>query len=224
MAVYPRMARVPADVAESAAPADPFRPIPPLVIGLLGGVAAGKSTVAAAFARHGLLHVDADRIARQVAEDPAVRTRLTARFGDGILAADGQVDRAALARKVFGDVEARAGLEAILHPPIREAILLELQAGLAAGRSVLLDVPLLLENGLIERCHATVFVAASEASRAARAAARGWAEGELQRREAAQAPLARKRAAATFAIDNDGPPEALHSAVALVLQQLRSGS
>ena len=215
---------MPADDAASSSAACPFRPTPPLVIGLLGGVAAGKSTVAAAFARHGLLHVDADRIARQVAEDPAVGARLTARFGDGILAADGRLDRAALARKVFGDDEARAGLEAILHPPIRAAILLELRAALAAGRSVLLDVPLLLENGLIEHCHATVFVAASEAARVARAAARGWSEGELQRREAAQAPLARKRAAATFVIDNDGPLEALHAAVASVLQQLLSDS
>lgn len=218
------MLRVQDDASDPAAAEPPFRVVPPLVIGLLGGIAAGKSTVAAAFARRGLHHVDADRHARAVVEDAAVLAQLHAGFGDGILRPDGGLDRAALAARVFQDPAAKRQLEAITHPPIRRAILADAERALAAGESVLLDVPLLLENGLIERCQATVFVDASEAVRRARAASRGWPEGELERRQATQAPLAEKRARADFVIDNDGPLAATERAVEAVLAQLRQRS
>lgn len=197
-----------------------FRPDPPLVLGLLGGVAAGKTTVAAAFAAHGLLHVDADRLARQVVAEEAVRRDLAAAFGPSILAADGSLDRAAMAAIVFADPAARQRLEDLTHPRIRAAILATLGAAKAQGTSVLLDVPLLLERGLIDCCDVVVFVHSSTERRRQRAAARGWPTGEFDRREAAQAPLADKRARADFVLDNDGTLDATGRQIDDLLRRL----
>lgn len=198
----------------------PFRPDPPLVVGLLGGIAAGKSTVAAAFAARGLAHVDADAIAREVSGRPQVIAALRREFGAGIVDADGRLDRAALAAVVFGDPDQRLRLEAITHPPIRRAVLSALETARQRGESVLLDAPLLLERGLIDHCDVVVFVQASDARRRERAAARGWAPGELDRREAAQAELGAKRARAHFEIDNDGTLDETREQVDDLLRRL----
>jgi dephospho-CoA kinase len=207
---------------EPSAPAalPPFRPHPPVVIGVLGGIAAGKSAVAGAFAARGLVHVDADRIARAVADEPDVRSEVAAALGPSVLDGQGRLDRQAIAQRVFADPRARELLEAITHPRIRLRILAELERARRQGASVLLDVPLLLERGLVEQCDHVVFVHASDAVRAARAAARGWAADELRRREAAQAPLEHKRARAAFVVDNDGPLDALPAQVDDVLRRL----
>ncbi|MFN6193503.1 MAG: dephospho-CoA kinase [Planctomycetota bacterium] len=211
---------MPPAAADSAAAPAPFRPVPPVVLGVLGGIAAGKSAVAARFAAHGLRHVDADQIARAISADPAVVAAVASALGPTAVR-DGQLDRQALGARVFGDEAARRALEGILHPRIRAEVLAAVAAAVARGESVLLDVPLLLENGLIDACHATVFLDASLATRRARAAARGWGDGELERREAAQAPLAQKRARARFVIDTDGDLPTMHRGVAAVLEQLR---
>ena len=182
----------------------PFRPAPPLVIGLLGGVASGKSTVARLFGEHGLEVVDADAEARRVVEEPAVREAISARFGAPMFRDDGTLDRAALADRVFRDPDARRDLEALTHPRIRATLLAQIETALAAGTSVVLDVPLLLENGLIERCDFCVFVDSSDASRAARAQQRGWAPGEITRREANQESMTVKKNRCRYTIANDG--------------------
>ncbi len=215
------MRRMPADRSAAAAEPAPFRPVPPVVIGILGGVASGKSAVAARFAAHGLTVVDADAIARDVAAEPAVVAAIGGALGADLVAG-GRLDRAAAAALVFRDPAARARLEAIVHPPVRARVDADLAAARARGDSVLLDVPLLLENGLVDRCDHVVFVATSPATRHARAAARGWTPAEIERREAAQAPLAAKRARANFAIDNDGDLATMHRGVAAVLDRLRS--
>jgi dephospho-CoA kinase len=127
----------------------------------------------------------------------------------------------ALAALVFADAGARARLEAILHPRIRARIRADLEAAKARGDSVLLDVPLLLENGLIALCDHVVFLHTSLATRQARAATRGWSAAEHARREAAQAPLADKRARAQFVVDNDGDVATMQRDVARVLATLR---
>ena len=203
---------------------EPFNPNPPLVIGLLGGVAAGKSAVAAALATHGLKGIDADDKAREAAEDPGIRRQLADRFGADILDADGKLDREALAREVFARRGAREDLEAILHPAIRAAITEELQEALSRGTSVVLDAPLLLEAGLIDRCDVCVFVDASTAVRRKRARERGWQDGEIERREAVQAPLPVKKARCTYTIVNDGPLTDIAPMVAAVLQRITSSS
>ncbi len=209
---------MPLDPATGARPAPAFRPRTPVVIGILGGIAAGKSAVAGIFASHGLRHLDADQEARAVATEPTVQRALTAAFGPQVLA-DGDLDRRALAALVFRDATARTKLEAILHPRIRARILAQLAECRQRGDSVLLDAPLLLEGGLIAWCDHVVFVDASPAVRAARASARGWSPGELAQREAAQAPLAEKRARAGYCIHNDGDLDETARQVAALLHE-----
>ncbi len=217
------MRRMPGESHAQPPPPAPFRPAPPVVIGIVGGIAAGKSAVAAAFATHGLQHVDADAHAREAAGQPEVLAELQAAFGPGVVGPTG-LDRAAMAARVFADPAARAQLEAILHPRIRARILAAIDAARSAGQSVLLDAPLLLEGGLVAFCDRVVFVHAAEATRSRRAARRGWAPEELARREAAQAPLAQKRARADFVVDNDGELATMQQQVAAILDRLRPGS
>lgn len=212
------MRHMPADPAVPPGPAFPFRPATPVVIGIVGGIAAGKSTVAACFTAHGLVHVDADAHARTVSQEPAVLTAVQAEFGPGVVQ-QGQLDRGALARLVFADPQARARLEAILHPRIRARITAAIDAARRDGLSVLLDAPLLIEGGLVRLCDQVVFVAVDPAVRAARAAQRGWAAGELDRREAAQLPLAEKLAQATAVVDNNGDRAQLQAQVAALLER-----
>lgn len=212
-----------ADPGGPSAAAAPFRPRSPVVIGIVGGIAAGKSAVAERFAAHGLRHVDADRHARAVSQRKDVLAEVAATFGPAAVQG-GALDRAAMAALVFRDPSARSRLEAILHPRIRQDILAELADAKANGQSALLDVPLLFENGLFEHCDHVVFVDAPDAVRQARAAGRGWADAELARREAAQLPLAEKRARADFVVDNGGDRATMATEVARLLAQLSERS
>jgi dephospho-CoA kinase len=219
--LYLTMRQMPADPSAAVDTPRAFRPRTPVVIGILGGIAAGKSAVAERLAAHGLHRIDADAEARTVSADPAVLDEIAQAFGPAVVRA-GQLDRAALAAVVFEDAAARSRLEGILHPRIRARILAELAAAAARGQSALLDAPLLLEGGLIDFCDRVLFVDAAPAVRAARAAARGWSPDELARREAAQATLPAKRARAHFTLDTSGDLAAMHREVAAVLDQLRT--
>lgn len=210
---------MPAEPPRPTASAGPFRPATPVVIGIVGGIASGKSTVARLFAAHGLRHVDADAHSRAIAAEPATLRQLVAAFGPAVVA-DGTLDRTALARIAFDDPAARRRLEAILLPSIRQRILADMAAAKAAGESVLLDAPLLLEAGLVDLCDHVVFVDADPATRARRAAARGWSTGELERREAAQAPVEDKERRAGFRIHNDADLVATERQVADLLRTL----
>jgi dephospho-CoA kinase len=119
---------------------------PLFAIGLTGGVASGKSAVAALFAKRGITVVDADVAAREVVApgQPAL-AEIAGEFGDDVLQADGQLDRAALRRHVFGDDGARRRLEAILHPRIR--VMLRDDAQRATGPYGIVAIPLLAEGG-----------------------------------------------------------------------------
>jgi len=185
------------------------------VLGVLGGIASGKSAVARALAGERGVVLDADRLAREALESPAVVARLRERFGDAALGPDGRPDRPFLAARAFASADDRRALEGWTHPVVRARILAELEAARASGRSpVVLDVPLLLENdaqhGLAGLCDALIFVQTEESTRIARAAAnRGWNADEIARREAAQWPLDEKRARADHVVINEGTPDEL---------------
>jgi len=192
---------------------------PSRVIGVLGGIASGKSAVARMLAGPQGRVIDADEIAREVLVSPAVRFDLLCAFGGDAFDRQGQPDRDAIARAVFGSSEKRAKLEAFTHPPIRARIRAALEAARRAGvPRIVLDVPLLLENeashGLAAECDEIVFVDSDEAERDARAVrSRGWRPGDVARREATQMPLAEKRARADRILENRGTLADLEKAV-----------
>jgi dephospho-CoA kinase len=201
------------------------------VIGVLGGIASGKSLAARMLAGSDGELIDADELARAELDSPAGREFVARRFGPALVAPDGSPDRAKLAELAFGDRggRARADLEGWIHPRVRARIWARLEDAARAGRRAVLDVPLLLENdqahGLARRCTALVFVDADAALRARRAEqARGWRPGELARREAAQMPLAAKRARAAFVLDNHGSPADLERQVASALARILGGA
>lgn len=190
-----------------------------LVLGLLGGVASGKSTVAKLLAQRGLTVLDADQEARRAVDVPAVRTALAARFGHDLFDAAGHLDRARLAQRAFADPEATAALNAIVHPEVRRRLLAALDE--AGDRPVVLDVPLLLESEpLAARVDHWVFVDADPSTRDARAATRRWDAGERARREAHQADLGRKRSRAGHVLENEGSIEDLGRQVDALLASL----
>jgi dephospho-CoA kinase len=212
----------PSEDAPVSAPSGGLEPPPPLVIGVIGGIASGKSAVAGLFEAAGLVRLDADAAARQATDRPEVRAGLRQRFGRIVPALPEPLDRTALAAVVFRDPEARADLDALTHPAIRARLLSGLAEAREAGRDVALDVPLLLEGGLVSRCDEVVFVDTPDDIRHARAAGRGWAPDELARREAAQLPLPVKRARATATIDNSSTLEHAAQQVERLMQAFRA--
>ena len=185
-----------------------------LRVGLTGGIGAGKSTVARALAGLGAVVVDADVLARRVVEpgSPGLGAVVEA-FGAQVLAADGALDRPALGRLVFADADARATLNAILHPRIATLTAHEVAAA-PADAVVVHDVPLLVENGLGANYHLVLVVMAPETERLRRIVAdRGMTEDEARARIAAQASDADRVAAADVLLDNFGEPGAVVAAV-----------
>jgi len=175
--------------------------MPRTVIGLVGGVASGKSTVAALIAEErSAVRVDADAIARRVLEKPDVSKALAQRF-PGAMGQDGRMDRQELARSVFQDREALDDLEKITHPHIRRSM----RAAIRRARTpyVVVEAALLQETGADDLCDAVVYVACPARVRRARARTnRGWTEDEWRARETRQWSCRRKRARAGFAVDN----------------------
>lgn len=185
-----------------------------LRIGLTGGIGSGKSTVAGLLAARGAVVVDADRIAREVVEPgtPGLAA-VAAAFGEGVLAPDGSLDRPALAAVVFTDPEARARLDAIVHPLVRERSV-ELIAGAPSDAVLVNDVPLLVETGQAGTYDLVLVVEADLATRLARLAERGLAEEDARARIASQATDEQRRAAADVVLDNSGSRELLAEQVA----------
>jgi len=176
-------------------------------IGLIGGVACGKSTVAEMLAEHGAVVLNADRTAHNVLTEPEVIEALVARWGRGILTTDGSINRPAVAEHVFGDdpaaAEERAFLESVVHPLARAAIEKKRDFLVKQGQQVfVIDAPLLLEAGWDGTCDCVVMVNTPDARRQEFGARRGWPAGEVDRREEAQLPIATKRHRADVVIDN----------------------
>ncbi|HPD14669.1 MAG TPA: dephospho-CoA kinase [Planctomycetota bacterium] len=192
------------------------------MIGLLGGIAAGKTTVARMLAELGARTVNADEIGHAVLAQPAVREQVVALWGRGVLGPDGGVDRAKVARRAFRGPKELAALEAITHPAIRAELHRQIAAARAAGApAIVVDAPLLVETELDAVCDALVFVDCPREVRRKRAAERGWKAAELARRERLQAPLEIKRARARFVINGNGPLETTTRQVQELWQEIR---
>ncbi|MEU6203741.1 dephospho-CoA kinase [Micromonospora musae] len=185
-----------------------------LMVGLTGGIGSGKSAVARRLAERGAVLIDADRIAREVvAPGTPGLAEIVESFSSRVLAADGSLDRAALGAIVFADEAARRRLEEITHPRVRSRTA-ELAAAAAPDAIVVNDVPLLVEVGLVPTYHLVVVVETAVPIRLERLARdRGMDRAEAERRIAAQADDARRRAAADALLSNDGSLTDLHAAV-----------
>jgi len=179
------------------------------VIGLLGGVASGKSLVAGLLAELGAGVLDADRAAHEVLTDAAVESAARERWGSNVFGPDGRIDRARLARIVFaGGPDGRRQrkyLEQLTHPRIGRLLAGQADRLRASGAAAaVLDAPLLLEAGWDRLCDKLVFVDAPRDIRLERARKRGWSEEDFDAREAAQESLEAKRRRADVVVDNSG--------------------
>jgi len=196
------------------------------IIGLTGGIAAGKSTVSRRWAEHGAVVVDADRLARDaVAPGSPGLAQVAERFGPGVIAADGSLDRPALGAVVFADPVARRDLEAITHPEVWRLAQQAFDAAEAADPDavVVYDVPLLAEARGSRPLHfdAVIVVNAPAAQRIERLVAhRGMARDEAERRVASQASDAERLALADHVVDATGTLEATIRSADAVWEQL----
>lgn len=192
-------------------------------VGLTGGVASGKSTVARLLVEHGAVLIDADVLAREVvARGTPGLARVVEQFGPELLTPQGDLDRAAMGALVFGDADARRRLEAIVHPLVYERIA-ELEGQAPEGAVVVHDIPLLVENDRAGDFDAVIVVDAPPEHQLERMVGdRGWSEDDARARMAAQASREQRRAVATYVVDNDGTHEDLRRAVAEVFGELVS--
>ena len=184
-----------------------------LVVGLTGGIGAGKSTVSRLLADRGAVIVDADLIAREVVEPggPAYQG-VVDRFGSSVVLPDGQLDRPALAAIVFNDADALKDLNAVVHPAVGAVIAERLAEESKTDHVVILDVPLLVESGRGDMA-GTIVVDCPPEEALRRAVARGLPEDDVRRRMANQVSREERLAKADFVVDNSGPESALPAEV-----------
>ena len=183
--------------------------------------------MAAALARLGCRVVDADLIGHQLLAAPAVRRQLRRRWGAGVFAADGQVDRKALAAIVFADAAELEALNRILHPRIRRGMKRQIAQAVQnpAVRAVVVDAAVLLEAGWDKLCTHLVFVWAPTEVRARRVAeARGWSRRHWRQREKSQISLDSKRARCHYVLENCSDASLLAEQTRQLLHELSVGS
>jgi dephospho-CoA kinase len=193
------------------------------VIGLVGGIGSGKSTVAKAFEDLGCVVSDSDKSGAAALKEPAVIKELVSWWGDEILDDSGAVDRKKVAQIVFHDRDARSKLEGLVHPLIHRDRheLIEKARSDGQIRAVIVDAPLLYEAGVDSECDAVVFVQTPKRMRVQRVSeGRGWDESELDRREKAQMGLEQKRNRADHVVANGGPMNELPAQVSQILEDI----
>ena len=192
-----------------------------LLVGLTGGIGAGKTTVAAMLARLGAVVIDADELARRaIAPGAPAAEAVKMRFKGAVH--EGRIDRRALADLVFTEAEARRALEAIVHPEVFRLLSEELEPYRDTDRIVVFDAPLLVETGFDRACDVLLVVSAPEDVSFARVREqRGLTEAEARARQAAQAPAEAKEKAADLLIENTGSLEDLERRVQEIWEELQ---
>ncbi len=212
---------------------DPWKHGAVPVLGLIGGIGAGKSVAARMLAERGAAVIDADAVGHELLTDPTIRARIVERSGPGVLeTGDGStrrpnpaISRRALGAVVFADPAALRDLEAILHPAMRERFRREIDRVACEGRApcIVLDAAVLLEAGWHDLCDHVVYVDAPRDERLRRvAAARGWTVSMLEARERSQWPADRKRCRADWILGNDGDLDRLGRELDRLVARLRS--
>jgi dephospho-CoA kinase len=176
-----------------------------LRVGLTGGIGSGKSSVSGRLGERGAVVIDSDVLAREVvARGTDGLAEVVAAFGDGVLTADGELDRPAVGKLVFGDETARRKLEAVIHPRVR-ARAAEIERAAPDDAVVVHDIPLLVETGQADKFDLVLVVDVPVDVQVERLTTqRGMAEDEARRRIASQATREQRLAAADVVIDNAG--------------------
>jgi len=192
-----------------------------LMVGLTGGIGAGKSAVSRRLAELGAVVIDADLLAREAVEPGTDGlAEIVAAFGPAVVGPDGSLDRVALGRHVFGDDAARDRLEAIVHPRVR-ARTTELVAAAPPDSVVVNDVPLLVENGLAGAYDVVIVVEAPVGQRIERLErTRRMSPDDARARIAAQATDEQRRSVADVVINNSGTLEELAAQVDLIWREI----
>jgi len=176
------------------------------IIGLTGGIASGKSTVSAMLRQMGAQVIDADEIARQVVEPGSPALAEIARRFPGVMGADGRLDRAQLADRIFADPAERAALNTIVHPRVHQVFVDQTRAlAEAGGDTVIYDAALLIENGLHRQMDGVILVTTTPELQLSRLMARNkLPRDQAQARLASQMPLSQKAPFARWIVDNSG--------------------
>lgn len=195
------------------------------IIGIMGGIGSGKSTVAGLFGEMGCLVIGSDEQVREAYADPKVRQTLCQWWGTEVMDEAGQVRRDWIARKIFADPAQRIRLEQLLHPWVaaRRDQVMRAASDDAQVLAFVWDTPLLVEAGWDRQCDALVFVKAPREQRLARVRqSRGWDEEELQKREILQTPLDKKEKMSDYVISNTADLEFTRDQVRTVLSRILS--
>jgi dephospho-CoA kinase len=188
-----------------------------ILVGLTGGIGSGKSTVSSMLAGRGAVIIDADAITRELqAPGQPLLAELAARFGPGILSADGSLDRAALASIVFSDADALADLNRIVHPKVGAEVARRLEEASCPGQVVVMDIPLLAENPRSDLAGTVVVDVPVEVQEARLVRDRNMSLDDARARIASQATREQRLAVADRVIDNSGTLEDLEVRVAEV--------
>ncbi|MDP6479984.1 MAG: dephospho-CoA kinase [Phycisphaerales bacterium] len=191
------------------------------VIGLAGGIGAGKSTVAERMKELDCMVIDADVIAHDVLDEPEVRRDLVEWFGEQIVGADGTIDRSRIGSIVFSNSADLERLEALVHPRVAAVCAARMAEPDPDAIAIVLDAPLLFESGLDAYCDHIVFIDTPEHFRLERLRLRsGWDAAETARRASMQIGLDEKRIRSHHVLVNAGDSESLHQQVAELLKHL----
>jgi len=177
------------------------------IIGVTGAIASGKSTVARILEELGAIRISADDIARELLQEDDVRNAIEKVWGSSVFEDSGEVNRKALAEKVFASSDEVQRLNAIVHPTVIKRIRQKIESVRREhpSRPIVLDAALLHEAGVARDCDVVLYVDAEEERRQERARLqRGWDEGEIPRRERLQMPARQKKLRADYVIENNG--------------------
>ncbi len=199
------------------------------IIGILGGIGSGKSSVVRQVTEFHLQIVDADQIGHDLLGNEAVLRELRTQFDSSVFDAAGEVIRPKLAQVVFGETaehhSALQTLNQILHPAIRRETETQIKQASQDVDAIVIDAALLLEAGWADPCDAMVYIDTPESQRIVRVQTnRNWSADELRKREQAQLPLSEKRARADYIVDNSGSIEAAAQQMTEILRQIIAGA
>jgi len=193
-----------------------------MILGITGGIACGKTETGRILSSEGFKVLDSDFLAHELMrKGRAVYRKVIEYFGDGILAADGEIDRKKLGQKVFSDPQAREALNRLVHPAVIESATNWIRECRESGEDAAVLVPLLFEAGWTAAWDAVVCVTAPEEQVIQRLEKRGLPKAEAMRRIGAQMPQQEKAARADFTVENGGTPDALRDRIIGLVEKIR---